>query len=113
MGFLEGRCTRGSSCTFSHGDGTEVADDPDDPDMLEIQAAIAKAQGQKPPEDQAMLEHLEDLAEDSQPFPKDDASSDGGDPLPPPASEAEIEEAQRIVQKAQEELAERNKMKAK
>merc|ERR1719188_1413116 len=42
-----------------------------------------------------------------------DSDSDGGDALPPPASEAEIEEARMIVQKAQKEAAQREKMKAK
>lgn len=37
--------------------------------------------------------------------------SDNGDPLPPPASEAEIEEARAIVEKAQFQAAERDKMK--
>merc|ERR1719506_1647542 len=115
--FLQGTCTRGASCAFSHGDGG--ADDEDDPDMLEIHAAIDKAQGRGCQEDDEMLDHLEDLAEEARVvgigFPKDDddGGSSQGDPLPPPASEAEIAEAQRIVQKAQEELAERNKMKAK
>mmetsp|Transcript_107225 Transcript_107225/g.334243 ORF Transcript_107225/g.334243 Transcript_107225/m.334243 type:complete len:141 (+) Transcript_107225:246-668(+) len=40
-------------------------------------------------------------------------NSDSGDALPPPASEADIEEARQIVQKAQREAAEREKMKAK
>jgi len=37
--------------------------------------------------------------------------SDNGDPLPPGATEAEIEEARVIVEKAQRQLVERNKMK--
>jgi len=42
---------------------------------------------------------------------KSDSGSDNGDPLPPPASEAEIEEARLIVEKAQMQAAERDKMK--
>jgi len=41
----------------------------------------------------------------------DNSDSDNGDPLPPGASEAEIEEARVIVEKAQRQLAERDKMK--
>mmetsp|Transcript_106118 Transcript_106118/g.167579 ORF Transcript_106118/g.167579 Transcript_106118/m.167579 type:complete len:228 (-) Transcript_106118:8-691(-) len=132
--FQEGRCTRGNACAFSHGDGSSSAgskgngkanygssfwqrDEPvytcEDPDLLEIEAAIAKAQGEKSHDDD-ILEHLEDdLDAEQERANTDDGGSSSGDPLPPPASEAEIEEAQRIVQKAQEELAERNKMKAK
>eukprot|EP00930_Biecheleria_cincta_P043944 TRINITY_DN30151_c0_g1_i1.p1 TRINITY_DN30151_c0_g1~~TRINITY_DN30151_c0_g1_i1.p1 ORF type:complete len:166 (-),score=47.54 TRINITY_DN30151_c0_g1_i1:56-553(-) len=43
----------------------------------------------------------------------DDGASDDGDPLPPSASEAEVEEARRIVQQATKELEERKKMQAK
>merc|ERR1712187_96764 len=42
-----------------------------------------------------------------------DNESDSGDALPPPASAEEIEEARQIVQKAEKEAAEREKMKAK
>ena len=44
---------------------------------------------------------------------QDDNESDGSDELPPPASKEEIAEAQDIVKKAQDDLVERNKMKAK
>lgn len=114
--FLQGRCTRGASCAFSHTmPGEEEDEEPDDPDMLEIQAAIAKARGQPNEEEEEMFKHLDQLEADDGPDKAgtDDGGSSSGDPLPPPASEAEIEEAQRIVQKAQEELIERNKMKAK
>jgi len=104
--FLEGKCTRGSSCAFSH-----EAEDDEDPEMAEINAAIDKAQGGKDDE----LDHIEKMmaGASDQPTTKDDDASSQGDPLPPPASEAEIAEAQEIVRKAQEELVERNKMKAK
>lgn len=42
---------------------------------------------------------------------KSDDGSDNGDPLPPPASEAEVEEARAIVEKAQRQAAERDRMK--
>merc|ERR1711972_797977 len=121
--FLQGTCTRGSSCAFSHGDNDSSGKSAgksagkanglggfwssqrgwEDPDLLEIQAAIDKAQG-KANDDEEMMDHLEDLQQLDARADDDDADSSSGDPLPPPASEAEIEEAQRIVQKAQEEL---------
>merc|ERR1719491_1805570 len=43
----------------------------------------------------------------------DRQDSDSGDALPPPASEAEVEEARQIVEKAQREAVYREKMKEK
>merc|ERR1712166_1025972 len=105
--FLDGKCTRGDSCAFSHS-----AEDDDDPEMAEIEAAIAAQE--KHPDDE-MLAHLDALEEDEpQNKPQeDDGGSSQGDPLPPPASEAEVAEAHAIVAKAQMELVERNKNKAK
>lgn len=113
--FWEGKCTRGAACAYSHSAGDDDDEEPDDPAMLEIEAAIAKAQGKPHEEEEEMLAHLDEMEiEDAAGGAgTDDGGSSSGDPLPPPASEAEIEEAQRIVQKAQEELVERNKMKAK
>mmetsp|Transcript_10386 Transcript_10386/g.25965 ORF Transcript_10386/g.25965 Transcript_10386/m.25965 type:complete len:223 (+) Transcript_10386:46-714(+) len=110
--YLEGRCNRGASCTFLHEGGPE-ADADSDPEMREIHAAIAQAQGKKD-DDADIMESLQREAEDHvRADAASDRSSDAGDALPPPASEAEIEEARQIVQKAQREAAEREKMKAK
>lgn len=119
--FLEGRCARGDSCAFRH-EAAADADEDSDPEMREIQAAIERAQGQasgKKDEEEAVLESLrraeeDDVRADQAARTREaDKDSDAGDALPPPASEAEIEEARQIVQKAQREAAEREKMKAK
>jgi len=116
--FLEGRCTRGASCGFSHErrGGRAGADADEDLDLLEIEAAMAEAQGGGPAAEAAadaeMMAHLEDLAKEDS-GRGSDGDSDAGDRLPPPASQAEIEEAQEIVRRAEKDLVERNKMKAK
>mmetsp|Transcript_32363 Transcript_32363/g.92862 ORF Transcript_32363/g.92862 Transcript_32363/m.92862 type:complete len:235 (-) Transcript_32363:210-914(-) len=120
--FLEGRCTRGSSCAFSHGDpGASVEEEESDPEMREIEAALAQAQGDKDA-DTAIMESLRkaeeeeataDQAAQQRERGSSSGGSDSGDALPPPATEAEIEEARQIVQRAQREATERAKMKAK
>merc|ERR1719433_1804154 len=114
---------RGAACTFSHGaEGAE--DDHSDPEMQEILANLAQASGKKDEasaDDAVIMESLQKAEEDE--VNADQAAqqrercsssggSDSGDLLPPPASEAEIEEARLIVQKAQREAQEREKMKA-
>lgn len=65
-------------------------------------------------EDAVMMAELERLDEEDRRKDDDnDSNTNASDRLPPPASEAEIEEAQMIVKKAQDDLIERNKMKAK
>mmetsp|Transcript_39517 Transcript_39517/g.100320 ORF Transcript_39517/g.100320 Transcript_39517/m.100320 type:complete len:238 (-) Transcript_39517:94-807(-) len=105
--FLERRCARGSACAFLHEGGPD--DEDSDPDMREIHAAIAQ-QGKS---DAAMMESLQREEERHAHSHGADSNSDAGDALPPPASEAEIEEARQIVQKAQREAVERDKMKVK
>jgi len=126
--FLEGRCTRGSGCAFLHdstaaGSATAADDGEDsDPDMQrEIDAAFAGFKDRETDAD--IMENLRKAQEDEvsadtaahQRRERCDsgASGDSGDALPPPASEAEIEEARRIVQKAQREATHREKMKVK
>merc|ERR1719436_1523114 len=65
---------------------------------------------------EADAELMETLRQEAEHQARDVASDDGsdqGDALPPPASEAEIEEARQIVQKAQLDAAERERMKVK
>merc|ERR1719217_272573 len=98
--------------------------------MDEINMAIAKEQGavgstfsngmmQGPSaEDAAMMHLLEEQMPSSLPPPTntkdDDNNSDDGDPLPQePLSDADVQEARAIVMKAQQEAAERDKMKEK
>merc|ERR1719433_1414215 len=115
---------RGAACTFSHGaEGAE--DDHSDPEMQEILANLAQASGKKDEasaDDAVIMESLQKAEEDE--VNADQAAqqrercsssggSDSGDLLPPPASEAEIEEARLIVQKATREAEQRKKMKAK
>eukprot|EP00416_Gambierdiscus_australes_P020951 CAMPEP_0171076488 /NCGR_PEP_ID=MMETSP0766_2-20121228/13442_1 /TAXON_ID=439317 /ORGANISM="Gambierdiscus australes, Strain CAWD 149" /LENGTH=285 /DNA_ID=CAMNT_0011533469 /DNA_START=41 /DNA_END=896 /DNA_ORIENTATION=+ len=124
--FLEGRCNRGRDCTYSHGDGRagSTEEEDSDSDMREIEAAIAQVQGEKDL-DTANMESLrkaeeEQVSADLSAQQRErwercssSGGSDSGDALPPPASEAEIEEARQIVQKAQREAMEREKMKQK
>ena len=122
--FLQGNCTRGASCAFSHdvsqapqvcrpagpspgtgsGGGKWFGED-EDPDLAEIQDALAMQQL----DDEKMAE----MDEMDEPPPNDNASEGSDPPLPPPATEKEIAEAQEIVRRAQDDLIERNKMKAK
>eukprot|EP00437_Effrenium_voratum_P018044 CAMPEP_0181443132 /NCGR_PEP_ID=MMETSP1110-20121109/24395_1 /TAXON_ID=174948 /ORGANISM="Symbiodinium sp., Strain CCMP421" /LENGTH=280 /DNA_ID=CAMNT_0023567097 /DNA_START=68 /DNA_END=907 /DNA_ORIENTATION=- len=108
--FLQGTCAKGRSCQFSH---DREADEPDDPDLLEIQDAIDKVKLKKDDEDAAMMAEMDELVEEEERQPADDNESEGSDALPPPATEKEIAEAQEIVKRAQDDLIERNKMKAK
>ena len=78
----------------------------EDPELAEIQDAIAMQQL----DDEKMRA---EMAEMDEPPPNDNASEGSDPPLPPPATEKEIAEAQEIVKRAQDDLIERNKMKAK
>eukprot|EP00438_Fugacium_kawagutii_P023666 Skav206430 [mRNA] locus=scaffold292:700504:703898:- [translate_table: standard] len=65
-------------------------------------------------EDEKMRAELAaDMERIEQEQPIRDDESEGSDALPPPATESEIAEAQEIVRRAQDDLIERNKMKAK
>merc|ERR1711953_1120643 len=116
---MGGRCTRGDVCAFSHDAVPNAADEDSDPEIAEIKAAI-DAQEKRNNDDIAMMGALEKEAEadaeaDSAALRQrsDSGDKDSGDALPPPATEAEVEEARQIVFKAQREAAEREKMKAK
>lgn len=127
--FLEGRCTRGETCTFAHvpatctrvdGGGGGFEQEVIDGDMeREMEAHLAKQAARVVDnDDAAVLERIEREEEDQAARlaavqREADSDSDGGDALPPPASEAEIEEARMIVMKAQKEAAQREKNKAK
>eukprot|EP00443_Scrippsiella_acuminata_P072560 CAMPEP_0115448064 /NCGR_PEP_ID=MMETSP0271-20121206/40294_1 /TAXON_ID=71861 /ORGANISM="Scrippsiella trochoidea, Strain CCMP3099" /LENGTH=213 /DNA_ID=CAMNT_0002874165 /DNA_START=13 /DNA_END=654 /DNA_ORIENTATION=- len=100
--YLEGRCARGASCTFLH-EGSPADDEGEKDDDAAIMESLRREEEDHARADEA-AQHRETAS---------DRSSDAGDALPPPASEAEIEEARRIVQKAQREAAEREKMKVK
>merc|ERR1712224_417696 len=96
-------------------------EDDVDPELQEIEAMIAKAQGGAQ-QDASIIASLQKEEDDAvsadcaaqQEFRQRSASVDSeeSDSLPPPASEAEVEEARQIVQRAQREVEERNKMKA-
>ena len=121
--YAQGNCTRGETCYFSHdvgpntggpqssgwsgGKGGAFRDD-DDPELDEIQDALAKQQLDDDKLRAEMASEMERME-----APPDNDSDDGSDALPPPATEKEIEEAQEIVRRAQDDLIERNKMKAK
>merc|ERR1712113_394316 len=118
--FLEGRCTKGSSCPFSHGNGAEEDDEDDDP---EFEAALEAVTGRQD-EESRIFENLQKAQQDEADADRSrlnvlreqqgsDGGSDSGDALPPPASAEEIEEARQIVQRAQKEQVEREKNKAK
>jgi len=96
------------------GTGYGEAED-EDVGLHEIQAGLSRAHLDKKIDEAEMVANLleEDNARHQNNDNDNDSNTDGSDALPPPASEAEIEEAQRIVQKAQEDLVQRNKMKAK
>ena len=122
--YLQGNCTRGTTCAFSHdvpqgqggptgGTGSQpgpggkwFGGEDEDPELAEIQDAIAMQQL----DDEKMRA---EMAEMDEPPPNDNASEGSDPPLPPPATEKEIAEAQEIVKRAQDDLIERNKMKAK
>ncbi|CAK0897195.1 unnamed protein product, partial [Prorocentrum cordatum] len=121
--FQEGRCTRGDSCSFAHvpacapGGGGDEQEFMDNDMEREMEAHLAK-HAARVDDDAAVMERMEREEEDQAARlaavqRQADSDSDGGDALPPPASEAEIEEARMIVQKAQKEAAQREKMKAK
>ena len=121
--YQKGSCTRGTTCAFSHdeasgqegppgGKGSQpggkwFGGDDEDPELAEIQDALAM---QQLDDDEKMRA---EMAEMDEPPPSDNASEGSDPPLPPPASEQEIAEAQEIVKRAQDDLIERNKMKAK
>lgn len=106
--YAEGRCSRGQTCTFAHVDPEEDSD----PELREINAAIDRqAAGGSDAANMARLAREEEERANRQ--NGSDNDSDSGDALPPPASEAEIEEARVIVQKALREAGQREKMKAK
>mmetsp|Transcript_9574 Transcript_9574/g.17786 ORF Transcript_9574/g.17786 Transcript_9574/m.17786 type:complete len:216 (+) Transcript_9574:79-726(+) len=127
--YLAGNCTRGASCFYSHGDAGGSKDwcspapkpqaaysgDADDPDLQEIQDAIASMEiKNKDKDDEAeLMAEMEREEMEEQPGRDNDTESEGSDALPPPATPGEIAEAQEIVRKAQDDLIERNKMKAK
>mmetsp|Transcript_46408 Transcript_46408/g.100942 ORF Transcript_46408/g.100942 Transcript_46408/m.100942 type:complete len:222 (-) Transcript_46408:141-806(-) len=117
--FLEGRCTRGASCAFSHEDGKAGAfgaeEEDSDPDLTEFQASMEQAQGKRL-DDVAAMASFEKEEEDRWNQLRNatnSGDSDNGDALPPPATELEVEEARCIVQKAQREAEEREIMKTK
>merc|ERR1711957_187830 len=86
-----------------------------DPNLAEIEALIARKEAEKH-DDAAMLAQLEEEEHAERTFkcfPDDDDGSDSGDKLPPPATEEEVEEARQIVQKAERDVREREKMKVK
>eukprot|EP00928_Gymnodinium_smaydae_P070574 TRINITY_DN54381_c0_g1_i1.p1 TRINITY_DN54381_c0_g1~~TRINITY_DN54381_c0_g1_i1.p1 ORF type:complete len:203 (+),score=50.81 TRINITY_DN54381_c0_g1_i1:165-773(+) len=109
--FQDGRWPSG---TGAQGSATE-----DDPDLQEIQAAIASRQSATDAQMMACMAEAEaDQDEDNKrkhlfDIAREDNESDSGDPLPPPATEDEIAEARDIVHRAQQEAIEREKMKAK
>jgi len=62
-----------------------------------------------------MLAHLEEeeAAMDRKVPANDNASETSDPPLPPPATDEEVAEAREIVRKAEQDVAQRNQMKAK
>mmetsp|Transcript_113529 Transcript_113529/g.212705 ORF Transcript_113529/g.212705 Transcript_113529/m.212705 type:complete len:217 (+) Transcript_113529:69-719(+) len=119
--FLEGRCTRGESCAFSHTrPPPETNGAEEDPHFdAEMQDAFRQMTGNGRAEgkgdgDAQLMEMLAAEAEAAERIPpKEDDDPDAGDALPPPATEEEVEEARNIVMKAQREAIEREKMKEK
>lgn len=71
------------------------------------------AKGALDDDEKMRAELAADMERIEQEQPIRDDESEGSDALPPPATESEIAEAQEIVRRAQDDLIERNKMKAK
>eukprot|EP00930_Biecheleria_cincta_P095103 TRINITY_DN87129_c0_g1_i1.p1 TRINITY_DN87129_c0_g1~~TRINITY_DN87129_c0_g1_i1.p1 ORF type:complete len:200 (-),score=57.71 TRINITY_DN87129_c0_g1_i1:56-655(-) len=109
--FLQGTCTRGASCAFSHDTGGKSCGGKDAGGKGTWNGGAGELDEDELEDE--MLADFEKFRTEGNAAQADDGASSDGDPLPPPASEAEVEEARRIVQQATREAEDRKKMQAK
>lgn len=112
--FLQGTCTRGASCAFSHdtGDRSSCGKDAGGKGMWNGRAG-ERDEYEAENVSRTIEDEFEKFRTEENAAQADDGASSDGDPLPPPASEAEVEEARRIVQQATKEADDRKKNQAK